>query len=248
MSSDRFRDSAGVPWEGREFQTNSWANDDGSAPEELASVLAQVPLDKTRLVEVVSRTRLLIPLLATLGEGEIGPNGLLVDKSADLGIVAVSTPDGKTAIPAFSSVRELTLWNSIARPVPTAGAKIALAAASEGHERVVIDPAGAGIALRKTWLPAIAQGLAWLPPHLNPRVLELILTAAKGQRVIAAVELFDGDPKGRLEGAELLIQVSLELGLDSSQLQDVLADFSAELQSQEFLTLVDSMSVRLIPA
>lgn len=248
MGSDKFHDSAGVPWQGREFQSNSWASDDGSAPDELASALSQVPLNKAHLVEVVSRNRLLIPLLATVGEAELGPHGLLVEKSADLGIVAVATPDGKTAIPAFSCTKELTLWSSSARPVPTLAAKIALAAASEGHERVVIDPAGARVALRKTWLPAIAQGLAWLPPHLNPRVLELILAAAKGQQVISGVELLDGDPKGTLEGAELLIQVALQPGLDSGQLQNMLAVFSAELQSQEFLALVDSISLRLIPA
>lgn len=248
MAFDKYHDSAGVPWQGREFQSNSWAGDDGSAPDELASALSQVPLDKARLVAVVSRTRLLIPLLATVGETQMGPHGLLVEKSSDLGIVAVATPDGKTAIPAFSCTNELTLWNSSARPVPTLGAKIALAAASEGHERVVIDPAGARIALRKTWLPAIAQGLAWLPPHLNPRVLELILAVAKGQQVIRAVELLDGDPKGTLEGNELIIQVALQPGLDSEALQNMLGDFSGQLQSQEFLALVDSISVRLVPA
>jgi hypothetical protein len=83
---------------------------------------------------------------------------------------------------------------------------------------------------------------------LNPRVLELILAAAKGQQVISRVELLDGDPKGTLEGAELLIQVALQPGLDSGQLQNMLTEFSAELQSQEFLALVDSISLRLIPA
>jgi hypothetical protein len=40
--------------------------------------------------------------VAELGESEIGPNGLMVDKSADLAIVAVATPDGQSAIPAFT--------------------------------------------------------------------------------------------------------------------------------------------------
>lgn len=246
MSLDKFHDSAGVPWEGREFQANSWAADDGSAPLELERCLSQVPLDKAQLVAVISRSRLLIPLLATLGDTEIGPSGLLVDKSAELAIVAVATPDGKTAIPAFSCVEQLSLWNSKSRPVPASGSKVALAAASEGHERVIIDPAGARIALRSNWFSAIAQQLDWAPPHQDPRVFELVSLAAKTEPTILAIELLDGDPAARLEGPELIIQLELERGLEVVRLRHILAAFTARAQSQEFLRLVDSFSIRLV--
>jgi hypothetical protein len=64
---DKFHDSAGVPWEGREFSQNSWSQDDGSTPKVLAEVFSQ-DLDKVALFDALSQSRLLIPLLAELGE------------------------------------------------------------------------------------------------------------------------------------------------------------------------------------
>ena len=101
--SDKYSDSAGVPWEGRSFEQNAFAEDDGKTPKALAAALADVPIDKSALVAALTDSRLLIPLIATLGESEQGSHGQLVDKSAELAIVAVATPDKQTAIPVFSS-------------------------------------------------------------------------------------------------------------------------------------------------
>ena len=245
---DKYHDSAGVPWEGRQFESNTWAGDSGLAPAELASALAMQPLDKKILFDTLAKSRLLIPLVAELGESGVGAHGQVVDKSADLAIVAVSTPDGKTAIPAFSSVEEMSKWKAQARPVPVAAAKIALAAASEGHERVVIDPASSAIAVRRPALAALAQGLDWLPPHKNPRVKELVSMAAVTQSKISSVDLFDYDPTGRLEKAELLIQLGLTPGITPDQLKDLLEGFNQELQTQEFIALVDSIAMKIVVA
>lgn len=245
---DKFHDSAGVPWEGRQFEDNSWANDDGSAPKELAAALSVQPFDAKTLFGALATARLLIPLVAEVGDTGVGAHGQTVDKSADLAIVAVSTPDGKTAIPAFSSVAEMSKWNSQARPVPVSAIKVALAAASEGHERIVIDPASAGIAVRRPALAALAQGLQWLPPHKNPRVKELVSLAALTQSLITSVDLFDHDPKGRLEKAELLIQLGMRPGITPDQLRELLEGFNQELQTQEFLSLVDSIAMKIVVA
>jgi hypothetical protein len=248
MNQNPFEDSAGVPWEGREFSINDWAGDDGSAPVQLATALGQTPVDKANLFHVLGQSRLLIPLIATIGESEVGSHGLEVDKSADLAIVAVSTPDEKTAIPAFSSVEQMTLWNPKARPVPVSAQKIALAAISEGHDRVVIDPASAAVAMRRPALAALAQGLSWLPAHKNPRVKELVSMAVLTQPMISSVDLFDNDPTGKLANTELLIQLGLQPGIKPEGLKLLLEGFHQELQSQEFLQLVDSIAIRLVVA
>ena len=75
-------DSAGTPWAGRHFEPNSSADDDGSAPEALMAALERFrdgELDAAADVDVVRESRFLIPLLATLGESEIGEQGHLVD-------------------------------------------------------------------------------------------------------------------------------------------------------------------------
>ncbi|MFM1950955.1 MAG: hypothetical protein RL418_642 [Actinomycetota bacterium] len=243
---DRYHDSAGVPWEGRQFESNTWSDDDGSAPIALANALAAKPLDKVQLFQALKHSRLLIPLVANLGEQGVGAHGQMVDKSADLAIVAVSTPDNKTAIPAFTSVAEMTQWNSQARPVPVSAAKVALAAVSEGHERVVIDAGSMALAIRRPALAMLAQGLDWLPPHQNPRVRQLVSIAALTQPLITSVDLFDADPAGRLEKAELLIQLGLKPGIMPEQLRQLLEAFNKELQSQEFLSLVDSIALKLV--
>ena len=245
---DKFHDSAGVPWEGRQFESNNWASDDGSAPEGLSRALVHNPLDKKVLFDALADSRLLIPLVAELGDVGVGAHGQAVDKSADLAIVAVSTPDGKTAIPAFSSVEEMARWRPEARPVPVAAAKVALAAASEGHERVVIDAASSAIAIRRPALAALAQGLEWVPPHKNPRVKELVSIAALTQAKISSVDLFDHDPSGRLEKAELLIQLGLRPGITPDQLREILEGFNQELQTQEFISLVDSIAMKIVVA
>ena len=68
---DKFRDSAGVPWEGREFSQNNWSQDDGSTPSVLARVLDR-DLDKAALVAALAQCRLLIPLLAEKGIHTLG--------------------------------------------------------------------------------------------------------------------------------------------------------------------------------
>lgn len=242
---DKFHDSAGVPWEGREFSQNSWSGDDGSTPQVLADALSG-ELDKAKLLEALAKSRLLIPLLAELGESGVGSHGQTVDKSADLAIVAVSTPDGKSAIPAFSSVSEMSAWNAAARPVPVDSPKLALAAVSEGHERVVLNPAGCAIGIRRPALAALAQGLPWAPAHLDDRVQKLVAGAAQAHPEINSVQLFDADPDAKLTKPELGIELGLAAGLGQSELQKVLAEFGVGLQTQEFLQLVDSFTIRLV--
>jgi len=248
MSHDKFHDSAGVPWEGRAFEPNSWAGDDGSCPRPLAELLASADLDQVAFLNALRDQRLLIPLLAYLGEGEIGPNGVMVDKSADLAIVAVKTPDGKTAIPAFTSVAQLQAWKPEARPVPVDARKVALACASEGHERLVIDPAGRPIVLRRPALAALAQGAGWQKPEKNPIVRQLVQQAASGMEGIFSVDLFDGDPKNDLSHAELKIQLGLRPGITPDALKQLLHSFTEKLQTREFNGLVDSISLKIVMA
>ena len=242
---DKFHDSAGVAWEGREFSQNSWSQDDGSTPKALAEVFDR-EIDKEALFSALSQARLLIPLLAELGESGVGAHGETVDKSADLAIVAVSTPDGKTAIPAFSSVAEMTAWNQTARPVPVEAAKLAIAAISEGHERVILNPSGLAIGIRRPALAALAQGLSWKPPHKNELVLQMILQASAQHFEIQSVRAFDPDPSAKLVKPELGLEIKLAAGLSQEQLQQVLTKFGNTLQTQEFLQLVDSFTIKLI--
>lgn len=244
---DKFHDSAGVPWEGREFSQNTFAGDNGSAPPVLARALSKNPADKEELFAALESSRLLVPLLAELGESEIGAFGKAVDKSAELSVVAVLTPDGQTALPAFSSVEQMSLWNKNARPVPIDSRRVALAAIGEGHSRVILDPAGQSIGLRRPFLAALAQQKEWTAPHKNSAVLELV-NGAVSKNQIPGFTLRDGDPSSNLRSAELLIELQIQSGLSKADLDELLANFTADLQSQQFLELVDSIGYRIVSA
>jgi len=62
------------------------------------------------------------------------------------------------------------------------------------------------------------------------------------------VDLFDGDPNSRLSAPELLIQLGLKPGIKPDELKLLLENFHQELMTQEFLQLVDSISIRLVVA
>lgn len=248
MNHDHLADSAGVPWEGRSFQNNEWAGDNGETPASIAALIASPALNLPAFIAALAGTRLLVPLLASLGEGEVGPTGHMVDKSADLALVAVKTPDGKSAIPAFTSVAEMTAWHPDSRPVPVLAPKVALACASEGHERLVINPASQAFVLRRPAIAALAQGLPWAHPHQSPEVLEIARSAAKEIPEIYSVDLFDGDPANQLQTAELQIQLGLVAGIEPTRLREILDTFSSRLQTATFRQLVDSISLKLVVA
>jgi hypothetical protein len=244
---DKFHDSAGVAWEGREFSTNPFSDDDGSTPQALAIALSESPASQEKLFLALQTSRLLVPLLAELGEPGLGPFGKVVDKSAELSVVAVSTPDGQTALPAFSCVEQMSLWNKNARPVPIAASRVALAAIGEGHSRVILDPAGQSIGLRRPFLASLAQQKLWSAPHQNLSVARLIEKAAAKNQILG-LTLLDGDPSSNLRSAELLIELQIEPGLSKAALDERLANFSSDLQSQQFLELVDSIAYRVVSA
>ena len=246
--SDRFSDSAGVPWEGRSFEENAYAEDDGETPEALQAALSENPVDKEALIAALTDSRLLIPLVASLGESEEGPHGKTVDKSADLAIVAVATPDKQTAIPVFSSVAEMQKWRVDARPVPASSQRVALAAASEGHSRVILNPATQALAIRTPALEAIVKSDGWLPPHKDPWVKNWCEEVAMTHPLISTIDLFDGDPKMDLSHAELLIQLGMRPNVSPEKLKELLTSFTEALRSDEFNRRVDSIGYRLVVA
>jgi hypothetical protein len=249
-------DSAGVPWSGRHFEDNASAADDGSAPEKLIEAIRRFrsgDLGEADVVDALRESRLLVPLVAHLGEGGLdhhGAHGLAAEKSQELSIVTVAGPDGRRVLPAFTSVAAMGEWNPSARPVPAAAPRVALAAASEDTELVVLDPTSATeFVIRRPALWAIAQGQPWLPSYLDTGVLEAFMDAAEPEPAVKAVQLAPGDPHSRLAGPELVVQLSLAAGLDKPSLDLVVARMRERWALSEVIaTRVDSLKVQLVGA
>lgn len=243
-------DSAGQPWAGRHFQPNTSADDDGSAPPELLAAIAGFrsgTAGEKDVVEAFRASRLLIPLLAELGEAGLNPEGKKIDKSQELSIVTVEGPDGRTVLPVFSSVAAMSAWNPVARPVPAAGPRVALAAASEGTDLVVLDPTSpTEFALRRPALWAIAQERPWTPSHLDADVAAEFARSVAEEPAVVSVALAPGDPEARLRGPELRVDLTLIEGLDDDQLGALLERLSSRWEQSELIAeRVDSLEVAL---
>ncbi|WP_394551675.1 SseB family protein [Agromyces sp. MMS24-JH15] len=246
-------DSAGRPWAGRAFEANPHAADDGSAPPELAAAIARFRSGDGGQADVVaafSAARLLIPLLAELGAGgaETGAHGLAVDKSQELSIVTVAGPDGRRVLPVFSSVAAMSAWNPSARPVPADGIRVALAAADDGTDLVVLDPGSTGeFVLRRPAVWSVAQSRPWRPPFESDEVVAAFARSVDSELAVLGVDLLGGDPDARLAGPELVVRLRLVAGLTREELDAITARLARRWAADDVIaTAVDSLTVRLI--
>ena len=253
INQDRFADSAGKPWAGRSFDANQNQHDDGRAPEHLLVALkdfANQKISADKVVDALRGSRLLIPLVANLGESGEGAHGHTVDKSAELSIITVSTPDSQVALPAFTSVEAMQAWNPKARPVPNQARVVALAAASENSTRLVIDATSEHeFVLRRPAIAALAQDLPWQSAEANLLVRNVVDQAIDSIEQIKHFTLLSGDPLSRLAGPELVVVLYLAPGLSPSDLESIESQIFERLSlAKEFVAAVDSMAIKFLAA
>ncbi len=233
-------DSAGFPWAGRTFDHHetAFAGDDGETPEELrvaveavrnasgteaaSAVLAKAIAD---VVVELSRSRLMIPLLAEAGDIGVTPDGKTVEKTQELSIVTLSAPDGRRVMPAFTSVETMRTWNPEARPIPVPGPQVAVAAAQEGTDLVIIDPGTLEreFGVRRTQLEAMALGLHVVPAWSDAAVASAFQASVENDTRVLRIGLEPGDPSARLIAAETVVALQLRPGLGKAELSDVIA-------------------------
>ena len=120
-------------------------DDTGVADAGLAAALAAYDADPARESDVLAAlpgARLLVPVVAVLGEAEVGPDGLRRDKTSDMAAVLMRGEDGRTALLAFTCLESMRRWDPEARPVPVSAAMAAQAALQDGAEALLVDVAG----------------------------------------------------------------------------------------------------------
>lgn len=98
-----------------------FAGDDGSPEPRLAAALtawsaAPSGTAETELLALLADARLLVPIVAVLGETEIGPDGRKGEKTSDMAVATLRLPDGRRGLPAFTSLDALARWRPDARP------------------------------------------------------------------------------------------------------------------------------------
>lgn len=139
-----------------------FAGDDGSADPALARTLAAHATGEMSYAEALmalQEARLLVPVVAVLGEVEVDEQGLAHDKTSDMAAVLTQRADGRRGLLAFTGTPALHTWDPAARPVPVPARVAALSAVQEDAAALVIDIAGpARIAVEGEDLRALAAG------------------------------------------------------------------------------------------
>lgn len=237
-------DSAGFPWAGRTFDHHetAFAGDNGAAPKALAEAvramreaaqgyvggadrgaLEALAQRRAELLVELSRSRVLIPLLAEAGELGETPDGRIVEKTQELSIVTVSGPDGRKVMPVFTSVDAMRTWNPESRPIPVPAPQAAVAAAQEHTDLIIVDPGSpdAQFGVRRPELEAVALGKSRTPAWADVEVRDAFLAGAAGEEHLRALAVLPGDPSGGLVAPECEVHLLIEPGLDRPALTDM---------------------------
>ena len=122
-----------------------FADDAGAGDPVLARLLAahhDGAASSGSVLAALQDARLLVPVVAVLGEVEVDAQGLAHDKSSDMAAVLVRAVDGSTGLLAFTSLETMARWDPQARPVPVTAATAATAAVQDGAEALLVDLAG----------------------------------------------------------------------------------------------------------
>lgn len=269
-------DSAGQPWAGRSLagedaKIHNFEDDDGTADAGYLAAVAALRSaagDEAAVVASLAAARVFVPIVAQLAEEAERPAGphsdglsgdtLRGDKQADMALVTLKAPDGRTAMPVFTSAAALESWHPEARPVAVYAARAALSAVAEGAELLVLDPGSEyTFVVRRPAVWALAQQHEWLPSYADPELAQAMGEATAAYPAVRRVELEPGGGvasatasgavvPGGGPGPELRVVLYLEDGLDAAGVQSIVAGLNSEWsRNAVFAERVDSIEVKL---
>jgi hypothetical protein len=137
--------------------------DQGEVSAELTAALEAYAADPDRLhretLAVLQGERLLVPVVAVLGEVDQDEHGRAHEKTSEMATVLLRGHDGRIALLAFTGTAAMTRWDPSARPVPVRAAQAARAALDDGASALVIDLAGpVMVVVEDDDLRALAEG------------------------------------------------------------------------------------------
>ncbi|MEW2630484.1 SseB family protein [Streptomyces sp. NPDC048389] len=180
-----------------------FSDDDGTADPALEAALAAWAEDRTAeqpVLEALRGARLLVPVVAVLGEvEEDAATGLRREKTSDMAVPTL-TAGSRRALPAFTSIASLARWDPEARPVAVPLHQALQAAAHEKADTLVLDLAGpVTYQLNGPALLALAEGRTSTDPLVDPAVTGALRTALAAEPAVLRAHLGRGrDSDGTL--------------------------------------------------
>jgi hypothetical protein len=249
MTDDHHTDSAGVPWEGRTFQPNPHAGDSGETPPGVSAALGAWRSGSgtySGLIAAFAANRFLIPLVAHAGDDFDSDNPVMEDKVQELSVVTVAGPNGEKVIPVFTAAAAMKTWNAEARPIPIDAQRVALAAASEHTDRIVVNPGTDSIVLRRPVVWAMAQGSAYQAPWESPEFVAATRDLLAGIDNLLEVGVGPGDSNATGDGPDVTLLLTLPDGLGAEQVHTLIVAVQARVAGNDlFVSEVDALTLTL---
>lgn len=194
-----------------------FSDDDGSADPRLTAALAAWAGDRSAhapVLEALKGARLLVPVVAVLGEveedskeggeapwkggGGRRQGGLRREKTSDMAVPTLKAGT-RTALPAFTSTESLARWDPAARPVAVPLHQALQAAAHEKADTIVLDLAGpVPYELTGPALLALAEGRTSTDPLADPAVTDAVRAAVAAEPAVLRAHLGPGQADGTL--------------------------------------------------
>ncbi|MDQ0944711.1 SseB family protein [Streptomyces sp. V1I1] len=178
-----------------------FSDDDGTADPRLTAALADWSADRTAqqpVLEALKDARLLVPVVALLGEVEEDENGLRREKTSDMAIPTLTAGD-RRALPAFTSIDSLARWDPHARPVAVPLHQALQAVAHEQADTLLLDVAGpVPYQLTGSALLALSEGRTSVDPLDDPAVTTAVRDAVAAEPAVLRAHLGPGRADGIL--------------------------------------------------
>ncbi len=180
---------------------SGFSDDDGSADPRLSAALTAWSADRSAVGPVLAAlkdARLLVPVVAVLGEVEEDERGLRHEKTSDMAVPTLKAGD-RTALPAFTSTDSLARWDPAARPVAVPLHQALQAAAHEKADTIVLDLAGpVPFEVTGPTLLALAEGRTTTDPLTDPAVVGAVRSAVAAEPAVLRAHLGPGRADGTL--------------------------------------------------
>ncbi|MFE4591691.1 SseB family protein [Streptomyces laurentii] len=179
-----------------------YSDDDGSADPRLAAALAAWAEDRTAhgpVLAALQGARLLVPVVAVLGEIEIDPEtGMKKEKTSDMAVPTLTAGD-RRALPAFTSMESLHRWDPGARPVAVPLHQALAALVHEKADTLVLDMSGpVPYQVTGSALLALAEGRTSADPLDDPAVRDAVRAAVAAEPAVLRAHLGPGTADGTL--------------------------------------------------
>lgn len=229
------------------LKPNPFAGDTGEAPAELAAAL-EIETFAERMEAIVaalSTCRLLVPIMAHAHPGRTKDGGVAAhnkttqDACEEAAMMGVEAPDGRAAMPVFSSIEAMMAWKKDVRPVPVHTQNAAIAAIAEADSLLVLDPGSPRpMLIGRPAVNALATGETWRSPWNDEELNATVASALAGITHLVGARLQVG------QKAETALVIAVDEMASREDLNVALGLASQRLAHVEELTnRIDSLEL-----